>query len=89
MTYFITFVCYGCHLHGDQPGGVDRHHNLPGSPTLDVDRDQAAAAHSAVTQYWQLFERCALIAIGFCWPLMFEALMFTSLSTPRLRRLGS
>src|SRR5713226_8064685 len=30
MTYLITFACYGCHLHGDESGSVDREHNLPG-----------------------------------------------------------
>ena len=32
MTYFITFACHGCHLHGDTDGSVDRKHNLYGSP---------------------------------------------------------
>jgi REP element-mobilizing transposase RayT len=31
MTYLITFACYGCHLHGSEPGSVDPEHNLPGS----------------------------------------------------------
>ena len=31
MTYLITFACYGCHLHGDESGSVDRDHNLQGS----------------------------------------------------------
>ena len=29
MTYLITFACYGCHLHGQESGSVDRGHNLP------------------------------------------------------------
>ena len=37
MRYFITFACYGGHLHGDEPGSVDRRHNLPGSRLLDAD----------------------------------------------------
>ncbi len=28
MHYFITFSCYGAHLHGAEPGSVDRRHNL-------------------------------------------------------------
>ena len=31
MRYFITFVCYGTRLHGDEAGSVDRDHNVPGS----------------------------------------------------------
>lgn len=30
MNYLITFACYGCHLHGDPSGSVDRAHNLHG-----------------------------------------------------------
>ena len=37
MTYLITFVCYGCHLHGHVSGSVDRQHSLPGSRLLDAD----------------------------------------------------
>lgn len=35
MTYLITFACYGCHLHGDPEGSVDRKHNLQGSPLVE------------------------------------------------------
>jgi REP element-mobilizing transposase RayT len=35
LTYLITFACYGCHLHGDPEGSVDRKHNLPGSPLVE------------------------------------------------------
>jgi hypothetical protein len=34
VTYLITFASYGCHLHGDERGAVDRRHNLPGSPMV-------------------------------------------------------
>jgi len=27
----ITFACYGCRLHGDAAGSVDRWHNAPGT----------------------------------------------------------
>jgi REP element-mobilizing transposase RayT len=37
MTYLITFACYGCRLHGDESGSVDRAHNVPGSPLLEAD----------------------------------------------------
>jgi REP element-mobilizing transposase RayT len=34
LTYLITFSCYGCHLHGDSLGSVDRLHNIPGGALL-------------------------------------------------------
>jgi REP element-mobilizing transposase RayT len=43
VTYLITFACYGCHLHGSESGSVDREHNAPGTPMLDVDSERAAA----------------------------------------------
>jgi hypothetical protein len=36
MVYLLTFACYGCHLHGDEAGSVDRGHNVPGSPLVDA-----------------------------------------------------
>jgi REP element-mobilizing transposase RayT len=38
MTYLITFACYGCHLHGDESGYVNKYHNLPGSRMLEPDQ---------------------------------------------------
>jgi REP element-mobilizing transposase RayT len=35
MRYLITFACYGTHLHGE-PGAVDRHHNMPGTPLAGI-----------------------------------------------------
>jgi hypothetical protein len=47
MRYFITFTCYGTHLHGDECGSVDRHHNIPGNrlaeanpQRVEIKRDQ-------------------------------------------------
>ena len=37
MRYFITFACYGAHLHGDESGSVDRRHNLFGGRWLQAD----------------------------------------------------
>jgi REP element-mobilizing transposase RayT len=28
VTYFITFACYGAHMHGAEEGSVDRSHNV-------------------------------------------------------------
>ncbi len=36
MRHFITFTCYGAHLHGDEAGSVDRHYNLPESRLLSL-----------------------------------------------------
>ena len=42
MTYLITFACYGCHLHGEEPGSVDPTHNVPGTPILEPNSVRAA-----------------------------------------------
>ena len=42
MTYLITFACYGCHLHGNESGSVDRAHNVPGTPILEGDAARVA-----------------------------------------------
>ena len=42
MTYFITFTCYGAHLHGDESGSVDRRHNVHGSRLAEPDSDRLA-----------------------------------------------
>jgi len=54
MRYFITFSCYGAHLHGDESGSVDRCHNLPGSRLLEADPQRAAAERQRMNQtpYW-------------------------------------
>ncbi len=43
MTYLITFAGYGCHLHGDASGSVDRAHNLPGSRVMEADAKRISA----------------------------------------------
>jgi REP element-mobilizing transposase RayT len=40
MRYFITFACYGAHLHGDERGSVDPSHNQPGARLLPVDPER-------------------------------------------------
>ena len=50
MIYLITFVCYGCHLHGSESGSVDQEHNVPGTPTLQVDSARAAAERERMNQ---------------------------------------
>ncbi len=41
MRYFITFSCYGAHLHGDESGSVDRRHNLFGGRLAEADPGRA------------------------------------------------
>ncbi|MGA7412508.1 MAG: hypothetical protein WBW33_18665 [Bryobacteraceae bacterium] len=50
MVFLITFVCYGCHLHGSELGSVDRDHNIVGSPLLEVDSMRASAARERMDQ---------------------------------------
>ena len=49
MRYFITFSCYGAHLHGE-PGAVDRQHNLPGSRFLDPNPRRESAEREKLDQ---------------------------------------
>ena len=42
MRYFITFACYGTHLHGDDSDIVDQHHNVFGSPFAEVSPQRRA-----------------------------------------------
>lgn len=50
MRYFITFACYGAHLHGDESGSVDRRHNLFGGRSLEADPQRAAAERRSMNQ---------------------------------------
>ena len=60
MTYLITFACYGCHLHGDESGSVDRNHNLPGSRVIAADPQRASAERLRMDQPpYGMDERCS------------------------------
>ncbi len=50
MRYFITFACYGAHLHGDESGSVDRGHNLFGARGLEADPQRAAGERRRMNQ---------------------------------------
>jgi REP element-mobilizing transposase RayT len=50
LTYLITFACYGCHLHGDPEGSVDRKHNLPGSPLVEPNPKRVSAERHLMEQ---------------------------------------
>lgn len=42
LAYFITFSTYGSHLHGGEPGSVDRNHNVFGGPYAAPDSNRLA-----------------------------------------------
>jgi REP element-mobilizing transposase RayT len=50
VTYLITFACYGCHLHGDESGSVDREHDLPGSRLIEADPQRVLAERQRMDQ---------------------------------------
>jgi REP element-mobilizing transposase RayT len=50
MTYLITFACYGCHLHCDSSGSVDRNHNIPGSRMVEGAKMRIVAELSRMDQ---------------------------------------
>jgi REP element-mobilizing transposase RayT len=50
MRYFITFACYGWHLHGDEGGSVDRHHNQPGGRLMEAGPQRLAAELLSMNQ---------------------------------------
>ena len=59
MRYFLTFACYGAHLHGDNGGSVDRRRNLPGSRLLEVDERRAQAERKQMLQPPYVLDRPA------------------------------
>ena len=63
MRYFITFACYGEHLHGDESGSVDRRHNLPGSRLLEADPQRASAERQRMKQAPYLLDRDSRAAV--------------------------
>lgn len=50
MRYFITFACYGGHLHGNEAGSVDRNNNLPGSRLLQAHPQRQDAERQLMDQ---------------------------------------
>ncbi len=53
IAYFITFSCYGTHLHGNAKGSVDRRHNSPGGRLIAHDpvRERAQAEWMSKSTY--------------------------------------
>jgi REP element-mobilizing transposase RayT len=65
MTYFITFACYGGHLHGVESGSVDRLHNLPGSSVLESNPLRVANERRLMGQPSYVMDerrRCAVLS---------------------------
>jgi len=50
MRYFISFACYGVHLHGDESGSVDRRHNVPGSRLVEANPERVAVKRQQMDQ---------------------------------------
>jgi REP element-mobilizing transposase RayT len=50
LTYLITFACYGCRLHGDESGSIDRKHNLPGRRLVAADLKRVSAERGQMDQ---------------------------------------
>ena len=50
LIYLITFACYGCHLHGQEEGSVDRQHNLPGNRLVKPDPNRVRAEQRLMDQ---------------------------------------
>ena len=50
MRYLITFICYGAHIHGDEAGTVDKAHNTPGSPFLNLYPQRAKVERERMDQ---------------------------------------
>jgi REP element-mobilizing transposase RayT len=50
MRYFITFACYGAHLHGDEPDSVDRQHNVPGSRLAEANAERLTVRREQMDQ---------------------------------------
>jgi REP element-mobilizing transposase RayT len=57
LRYFITFACYGAHLHGDEPGSVDRHHNVPGTRLAEANPKRVAMKRQQMDQAPYLLDR--------------------------------
>lgn len=50
LGYFITFACYGAHLHGDGPYSVDWRHSTIDGPYLPENPAYLAATRAEMTQ---------------------------------------
>jgi hypothetical protein len=98
VTCLITFACYGCHLHGDAAGSVDRAHNVPGSRILEEDAARATFEEQRMDQpphhldhirrdaVLEAIQASVRIVAGICWWAMYEAIKCIPWSRRRVRR---
>jgi len=63
MRYFITFACYGSHLHGDESGSVDRNHNVPGGRLAEGNPERVAVMRQQMDQAPYLLEKNRRVAV--------------------------
>src|ERR1017187_6985192 len=57
MRSFITFACYGSHLHGDESGSVDRSHNVPGTRLAEANPERVATMCQQMEQLPYFLDR--------------------------------
>jgi REP element-mobilizing transposase RayT len=57
LAYFITFSCYGTHLHGHESESVDRSHNKYGTPYLLPDAKKQQRAQKNMIQNPYLLDK--------------------------------
>ena len=63
MRYFITFACYGSHLHGHESGSVDRNHNVPGSRLVEVNPERVETMRQQMDQVPYLLDKERRVAV--------------------------
>ena len=63
MRYFITFACYGSHLHGDESGSVDRNHKVPGGRLAEANPHRAAVMRQQMDQLPCFLDRDRRMAV--------------------------
>ena len=97
MRYFITFACYGAHLHGDESGSVDRNHNVPGGRLVEANPARVAVMRQQMDQAAYLLEALREVCFHRGWGLRAalevrpEKVMnaFKSYASRGLNRLGN
>ena len=66
MRYFITFTCYGAHLHGDEAGSVDRNHNMFGNRLAEFNAQRVAAKREQMDQESYFLDRDRRVIVLDC-----------------------
>ena len=57
MRYFITFACYGSHLHGVDSGSVDRNHNVPFTRLVEANPERVEVMRLQMDQAPYLLDK--------------------------------